>query len=449
MCIENSFTDLLSSSSFEDLNDMLDAVKAEISKRQPKPVDLIELIPDFCTDEVLIDSLWAECDSLGLPNSRNKVSTQWLSTTSEPYIYKDVNPVHSAKDINQYPAIKKLLSFVNASDSVVGPLDACLVLKYPSPAAALSLHADDEPLIDQTKSICPFSLGSKRTIEFFSTGKRSKCVYDTDLNSSSLLVMKPGTQQTLKHCIRAEQVSKLLPCDQGVRYCLSFRAIDKNLTAQHTVKPDTVKPVSVSEPELVPPKRRICVVAGDSFAARLDPIRLGKKKVEVRNIAVGGSKIADVEKQLEQFIMSNDDVIIEKVIISVGTNDIRYCRHGVDHLKGPLKKLCRTIELLTPGTKIFFQSLLPLPLKHRFDNTTPGNVKAFNRLLFNICKFKRMYFIDVLNSFLGPNIWGCQLRDESLFNVNDIHPNTRGLGKLASFYSYALTSRYFNPLAYQ
>ena len=62
---------------------------------------------------------------------------------------------------------------------------------------------------------------------------------------------------------------------------------------------------------------------------------------------------------------------------------------------------------------------------------------------------KNFFVGNILDSFLGRNIWGCQLRDESLFNINDIHPNTRGLGMLARFYIYAFTSRHFNPLIYQ
>ena len=448
---------MLAAASVDELNSMLSAVKTEITKRQPSAKDMVEIIPNFCTDKDFIQDLWEECESLHLSGSKNKVATQWLSPTSDPYIYSDINPVHTAKDISLYPNICKMLSFVNLSEAVDGPLDACLVLKYPSPSAVLRPHADDEPLIDQTKPICPFTLGSTRTIEFFTRGKKSKCAVQHKLDNGSLLVMKPGTQQILDHCVRAERKNSSASSADGVRYSLSFRAINTKPIAQNsTPQPSpTPEPAAVdkSKPAAVipsQPKHHVCVVAGDSFAARLDPVRLGRNRVKVVNIAKGGSKILDVVDQLSVFLTKNTDVIIDKLIISVGTNDIRYCSNGIDHLKGPLKKLCYTIEQLIPGTKIFFQSLIPLPLKYIHDFNTPRNIESFNKILFDVCLYKRFYYIDAFYSFLQPRYWGRpQLRNEQLFNINDIHPNARGLGILARFYIFALTSRYFNPLVFQ
>lgn len=458
MSDKNSFKNLLTTLSLEELNGLLNDVKTEISTRQPEPKDLVEFIPNFCTDSVLMEQLWDECESLNLHCEKNKVGTQWLSPTMEPYIYNDVNPIHTAKDIKQYPAICKMMSFVNLSEAVDGPLDSCIVLKYPSTSAILRPHADDEPIIDQTKSICPFSLGTSRTLEFFITGKKSKLAVKHRLDNGSLLIMKPGTQQLLNHCVRAETAKAPDPSHDGVRYSLSFRAInkkfvdDKSQSAQNSslqsLLVDEVETVDMAKTSV--PKRHVCLVAGDSFAARLDPVRLGRRKVKVENIAVGGSKILDVENQIVKFLQNNEDVIVDKVVISVGTNDIRFCTNGVDHLKGPLKKLCNTIGNLLPRAKIFFQSLIPLPLKHHYDINTPRNIHSFNKILFDICTYKRFYYLNVIHSFLQPVSWDCpQLRNEALFNVNDIHPNKRGLGLLARFYIYALTNRYFNPLVYQ
>ena len=58
----------------------------------------------------------------------------------------------------------------------------------------------------------------------------------------------------------------------------------------------------------------------------------------------------------------------------MGTNDIRNCSNGVDHLRGPLKQLCSKIRELFPTTRVYFQSLLPLPVYNEFDWTTNSNV---------------------------------------------------------------------------
>ena len=196
--------------------------------------------------------------------------------------------------------------------------------------------------------------------------------------------MKPGTQQMLQHCIRAERKDPSASPEEGVRYCLSFRAITttatKKPTLQVPVQTDEMSvqrddPVTITEPKPEPkpepaipdpPKRHVSLVAGDSFAARLDPVKLGKKKVKVLNVARGGSKIQDVENQLKDFFERNDDVVVDKLIISIGTNDIRYCSNGVSHLNGPLKKLCSTIENLTPNTKILFSIALTPAFKAPF-----------------------------------------------------------------------------------
>ena len=98
---------------------------------------------------------------------KRKVATQWLSPVNVPYIDPDTNAVHEAKDLKHFPAISKLLESINSQPIINGPLDSCLVHKYASNATSCSSHADDEDLIDQSKSICTFSLGAVRTLEFF------------------------------------------------------------------------------------------------------------------------------------------------------------------------------------------------------------------------------------------------------------------------------------------
>ena len=445
------FEEFIHNATSAELDDMLEHIKLELRKRQPTPEDLVKYIPDYCDDAELQNTVWEECESLTMDSSRScKASTKWLSPKSDPYIYPDTNPIHKAYNIDNYPGIKKLMSFVDASDLVDGPLDSCLVIKYNSTQASLSMHADNEPMIDQDKSICSYSLGYPRTLEFYTIGNRLKKALEFKTQNNGLLVMKPGTQQQLKHCVRPE------PGDtnkSGVRYCLSFRALSTKPAAPNVLLPPATKPESTLDNTTtnVSSKHHVCLVAGDSFAARLDSVKLGKSRVEVVNIAKGGSKISHVQKQLEDYISANgDDVIVDKIIISVGTNDIRYCKSGVDHLKGPLKKLTELVQSLYPTSKVYFQSLIPLPLKFPNDFITVENVLNMNRLLFNICMYRRCHYIDVFESFLAPPLWDCpRLRSNTLFDASDIHPNTRGLGVLARHYIFALHSKYFNPQVFQ
>ena len=104
----------------------------------------------------------------------------------------------------------------------------------------------------------------------------------------------------------------------------------------------------------------VVLIAGDSFAARLDPKLLGKGKKDVRNISIGGRKIEAVEKDIEEFLTANPQLGISKLFVSVGTNDIRNCKNGVKHLKKALSDLMHKIKSLLPNTKVWFQSIPPI-----------------------------------------------------------------------------------------
>ena len=241
-------------------------------------------------------------------------------------------------------------------------------------------------------------------------------------------------------------------------YSLSFRALSKPATDQRISIPNPNRhnsSLNSNSGDNAPiPTKRVCLIAGDSYTARLDPVRLGKKVVKVENIAVGGAKIDHVCKQLEEYAEINPNKHVDKLFISVGTNDIRRCNGTVEHLKGPLKILCVLIKQLFPNTKVFFQTLLPLPLKFEQDWTTNHIVWEFNRIIFNECIFRKFYIIDAFPVFTAQRQWGKPpiIREEPLFEKNGIHPSNNirgGMGVLARLYLRALHSKYFNPYSYQ
>ena len=444
----------ISVASTAELHQILSAVQNELPKREGHSCNYVEHIEDFCADTELLDFLWAECESMDL-GSKKKVATQWLSSNKDPYIYPDSTPVHKAKNIKEFPNINKLLSLVNESSEVTGPLDSCLILKYNSHQSSLTLHADDEPTIDQNKSICSFSIGCDRTIEFYEKSSKPKLVKKARMTNNSLVVMRPGTQQHLKHCVRAEPRSSSSVGSQ-VRYALSFRAVKKILAPTGLREEQNLSPVQVTDqgPVLVSPqpRKRVCLIAGDSYAARMDVEKLAKGKVVVENIAEGGSKMDKVQKQLEDYKASNPGKDVTKIIVSVGTNDIRNCINGVNHLRGPLKNLCTKITDLYPGSAVYFQALLPLPLKDLQDTRTNRTVLDFNRLIYNECKYRHFYLIEAFFPFckFSRRRNEPHSRFDKLFERGGIHPNPeKGMGVLARMYIRALHSKYFNPCVFQ
>ena len=167
---------------------------------------------------------------------------------------------------------------------------------------------------------------------------------------------------------------------------------------------------------------------------------------------MGRAKISNVQKQLEDFAIGNEDTVVDKLLVSVGTNDIRFCKNGINHLRGPLKQLCSRIYELFPNSKVYFQSLLPLPCKNNHDWNTNSNVINLNRFIFNECIFRKFYFMDAFEMFRTPHYdtRSPHIRNDRLFELNGIHPNTRrGMGVLAKLYLRALHSRFFNPCVFQ
>jgi alkylated DNA repair dioxygenase AlkB len=224
----------LSEASTADLENLLNGVSKELEYR--KLNDLLDYHPNAIDGE-LAKVILKDCDSLDLPASSRKPESQWLSPVDEPYMYTDSNPVHHAKDISLFPSIMRAMKSFNSRFHC--KLDSCLILKYTSNSASTSLHADDEESLDQGQPICNLSLGCTRRIEFLSNSK-GKRVREISMKDKSVVLMKPGTQQLMKHAVRAESTAS--PSGGTTRYSLSFRALSKRTIQPSVPSPDHKSP---------------------------------------------------------------------------------------------------------------------------------------------------------------------------------------------------------------
>ena len=154
--------------------------------------------------------------------------------------------------------------------------------------------------------------------------------------------MKEGSQSFLKHRVPAGQH---IVNGNNVRYNLSFRRFlgnKANLDGHAIAASSTVTSTTSTSSNKNTHRPRAVVFEGDSHFARLDPQRLHKHKVKVFNISKGGSKMRDVEKALCDFYINHShDFHVEKIFLSIGTNDIRYCQDEVGFLTKPLNQLPR------------------------------------------------------------------------------------------------------------
>ena len=327
--------------------------------------NFVQYVPHIGVDDDLLNKISDEVEKLNLKSrsASAKVKTQWLSHHNHSYDFG--HEKHDPKPLSDFPAIASLMGLVNQQDSTSKDMDSCLVSCYSSKKSILRPHADDEDqIIDQNSSICSFSVGTPRTIEFLKKPKKhtkkgniktSKPVLSIKMEHASLTVMKPGCQQLLLHQVLAGELSD---DDNVIRYSLSFRKtitpvddVSQDIEDKHpasSTSPSNVKeatpPASPSKmpDRQIPPPRKVTLIAGDSYSARLDD-RLGKNnKKKIVNISKGGNTIADVEKSLDEFYIAQSNVLVEKVFVCVGTNDLNKCHeNGSLHLKTPLNSYAR------------------------------------------------------------------------------------------------------------
>ena len=410
----------------------------------------------FLPDNHFDEEVFADITELGLFKNSNKPVTQWLSLDHRDYCFSD-NPrlKHPAKDITKYKSICKLMDLVNKEPNTTQNADAALVIVYNNDNAGINFHNDGEKLIDSNGSIATVSFGSSRTVEFCRRGKWPQIAeHSIEVGNHDLMIMKPGCQERLLHQV-CPGSTRQQPGD--CRVVISFRKltpIDADSSADSEVSFDKkILSEEKGEEEKEQPTVTVGVnlIAGDSFSAGLDAGRLGRKnRANVVNLSKGGATIKGVNDQLNEFYTSKSDnnVIVNKVFICVGANDIRNCgKNGVRHLKSPLVHLVQQVKLLFPDATVWFQCLMPLPLQHEY---SVRNVEEYNKLLYEVCSFTKAYFLDIFNNFLSFDYRsGDYYRCESLFvNTSNIHPNKRGLGVLAKSYIRLIHSKWFNPLGY-
>ena len=134
------------------------------------------------------------------------------------------------------------------------------------------------------------------------------------------------------------------------------------------------------------------LVLGTSIPYYLDYNKLSGSdgRTKVVNLCQRGAKISTLQNVLDDHYRSEDNhANVNKIIISVGTNDIRNNKkHSVGHLYTPMENLVKKIKTYYPKAIIYIQSLLPQRVQNAF---TVSNVLGFNKLLFKIILMQKKH----------------------------------------------------------
>ena len=206
------FTDLLKIATLEQKHAMLEALSKDLSSLEMKsrapesnmPLDahtLVEHVTNLGIDESLYGGVLEELLSMNLKKPGRGVKSKWLAPSNDLTNFKNI--LKSPLSINEFPNISKLMNTVNMHPSTTGDMNSCLVTRYPSNRASLSLHCDNEKIISQCSSICTVSFGEPRDLQIVLNGKslnNGKPDTSPDLTlpatDRTMNIMKPGADET-------------------------------------------------------------------------------------------------------------------------------------------------------------------------------------------------------------------------------------------------------------
>ena len=387
--------------------------------------------PPESTDD-FVKNLTEELETLGLREKsgtahRRKVASQWL-------IKSPHQTNLPSEDMDKFPCVSRLRTIVS---SVTGGSDfnSCIVNFYADGAARTRPHSDDESYVDQSCPIACFSIGQTREIGLFDK-KDGTLIGKHTLPAGSLFVMDSGAQSNTRH-----QVLPMRSGHCGERFSISFRKIKYSHVENEW--PFASK-ISATPPNRSPPTTtsKTTLVLGTSIPYFLDFDKLAGSsgKVKVVNLCKRGAKINHLHDLLDEHYKKEEpSEIVDKVILSVGTNDLRNNKKStVGHLYTPMENLVSKIKTYYPDSVIYIQSLLPLRIQNAF---TVSNVLGFNKLLVKLAAINKCYYLDIFSQFLGENMH----INPTLYRMDGVHLSNKGLSVLARSYISKIRGR-FNPV---
>ena len=399
-------------------------------------------------DSEVYQNVLVDLNALNLNTSpREGISKTWLTLSDQPYSWMSMKGpvINHPQSMLKTPGIQNILDKINTNNNI--SLNSCLVSFYPSEKISLSLHSDNEASLDQTQPICNLSIGSTRAIDFLRITQNHNEIPQKTINmkSRSLCTMHPGCQPLFKHRIPQGTVA-------GSRFILSFRCIKTSPTSykphtkptsnasesttsstpniHHNTLPELRTPSSYSNVHATSRPANTTVIFGTSITRRLlcSKLSYGTNK-KVINISHSGDTIKNFTSRLVSFHEDPQTVpeVIEKIIFSIGTNDIRFER-GINKFRQPLLHLVAKAKELFPGAQIILQSILPIRINKDF---TALNFRNFNIMLYDICKKEGCFFLDIFEFFLAFDINSGRWDYNRRLYIDNLHLNHIGLGRLA------------------
>ena len=187
-------------------------------------------------------------------------------------------------------------------------------------------------------------------------------------------------------------------------------------------------------------RKRTTVLFGTSITQPVIGKRLGRKGRNVINISESGANIRDISDMVDDFARYDpaaDDV--EKVVLCFGTNDVKFQKKGVGHLRSPVFDLINKVKGYFPGAIILVVSTLPM--RNMYWYTAP-NFLNFNDILRDASYKTNCYYVDCFSNFLSEDRYDY---NKSLF-ADPWHLNRMGLGIFCSILKAVINCNSFSSV---
>jgi len=127
---------------------------------------------------------------------------------------------------------------------------------------------------------------------------------------------------------------------------------------------------------------------------------------------------------------------VEKVVINMGTNDIRFDKGGVKKHEKSAEEVLAKAHALFPGAQVIV--ICTLPMRNIYTYTV-RNFMGINWLLEDLCVKFNCTFVDCFMDFLRDDLWDI---NRGLYCFDGLHLNRFGIQVLTKWFSYIVNMNF-------
>ena len=424
-------------------------------------------------EQNLVGELTKELEEMDfIPMSRNTKSPEISLHGDYPYVFneatKDLEPLPISKDSTLYKVLDKMNGKLGVN------YNSILINRYRNINVHLGWHKDDEVSIDQSVPITTLLIGSSRRFQISDSKTDAEItqLYQRDLINNSILVMKPGLQDSHFHRICAGRKGR--EDERGLRFSLTFRRLSAppspEPVPEQASPPDTPTRTAPDPPPTQPlletpvtsvkedtstaqqvngsntanmnsPVRHSnCVntlVYGSSLTKTLKSDLLSKRGKTFKVFTKSGAHVHDAIKMVK-FSLEKREVCpscVQSIFLVVGGNDVENIKseEGLKTLMNTYSELFSLINEKFPAVRINVLSLIPRRSRYKHLQ----RMFYINEFLEDVCSSNssNLYFIPMFTKFLAyKNLYhnfGQVYLNEKLFCKDRVHFSATGTSVLA------------------